>query len=284
MTLTEAADSFCSLLLRDIRKDIQSVREALTTTEINEVCSWLEFTNPTAHHNAALRAREDDTCQWMTRSTEWNAWLEKKSKCVWIHGIPGAGKTTLACFLIEKVKSSIISLGPKPTTYVYYYCFFGRAHDESTSFLRWLVGQLSRQCRQVPESIIGLFQLKHAPDISTLLSALETLLQYFETVFVVVDAVDESCPRDDLLKVIRDLVTDHRFETIRLLVTSREYYDIECVLSHISKAISMDNKGVEEDIRRYARAELQSNKRFAKWPVSLVTEVEDALAKGSKGM
>src|SRR4051812_39802977 len=92
-------------------------------------------------------------------------------------------------------------------------------------------------------------QQRRDPRLPKLLDALATILDEFETIYVIVDAVDESKPRDDLLKTLRDLVTDPRFGKIQLLVTSREYLDIESVMEEISKPVSMSNPSIERDIR-----------------------------------
>jgi Cdc6-like AAA superfamily ATPase len=227
----------------------------------------------------------------MLRSKEWQEWLDGKVKFLWIYGIPGAGKTVLASFLVEQAQACclqranvLIADQQKPMVCVYYYCYFARNQDEAAPFLRWLVSQLCRQARLIPSEIDRLFQLKHVPSISQLLNALQLVLGEFGTVCVIIDAVDESQSRQDLLKILRDLVTDHRFDKVRLLATSREYFDIELCFSDISSQISMRNPVVEDDIRRYAHSALVSNRRFQSWPQSLVVEAENALAKGAKGM
>jgi len=253
------------------------------------VCTWLEITNPSSNHNNAWRLHEDHTGLWMIESQEWQEWLEGKMKFMWIHGIPGAGKTVLASFLIEETKKACAvrisgDVPNKPVVCVYYYCYFARNQDEAAPFLGWLIGQLCRQCRLIPSEIDRLYQLLHVPSISQLLSAFEILLEEFEAVFVVVDAVDESQSRENLLKVLRDCATDHRFDKVRLLATSREYYDIETYFSDISSKVSMSNSAVEKDIGLYVHSALLSNKRFQAWPPTLVTEVENALSTGAKGM
>ncbi|MCJ1452480.1 hypothetical protein MMC28_002823 [Mycoblastus sanguinarius] len=99
-----------------------------------------------------------------------------------------------------------------------------------------------------------------------------------------VDAIDESNPREDLLKVFQDLVTDSRFEKVQLLASSRDYIDIERVMGEISVSVSMANPFVEEDIRLHVRVTLQSNRKFVRWPQDLLDEVEDTISRGAKGM
>lgn len=265
------------------------IKETLTQDHQARVFTWLEGTNPSEDHNKALKLREDHTGLWVLRLAEWKDWISGKEKFLWFHGIPGAGKTVLASFLIEQAQDFCRQreLSPghqKPTVAVYYYCYFARNQDEAVPCLRWIVSQLCRQSGWMPSEIERLFQLQHLPSLSQLLLALELILKDFEAVFFIVDAVDESQSRLDLLRTLRDLATDHRFDKIRLLATSREYYDIETCFSGISRQVSMDSPMVRDDIRRYVHSSLLSNKRFQSWPQTLAIEVEEALAKGAKGM
>jgi hypothetical protein len=51
------------------------------------------------------------------------------------------------------------------------------------------------------------------PSLTELLLALETSLQEFDIAYVILDAADESKPREDLLRVLRELASDARFCT-----------------------------------------------------------------------
>jgi hypothetical protein len=117
-----------------------------------------------------------------------------------------------------------------------------------------------------------------------LLDILESVLKSCGLVYIVIDALDESMPRHDLLKVVRDLATDPRFSKIQLLATSREYLDIERIMEDKSVGIPMANDLVNEDIRTYLRVHLHSNARFSRWPEELLLEVEEAVCLGAKGM
>lgn len=99
-----------------------------------------------------------------------------------------------------------------------------------------------------------------------------------------IDDIDESMPRDDVLKVFRDLITDSRFEKVQLLASSREYIDIERVMEQFSVSVSMASPWVEEDIRLYVRLTVRSNPRFEWWPQELLDEVETAVSTGARRM
>ncbi|KPM42954.1 hypothetical protein AK830_g3643 [Neonectria ditissima] len=264
-------------------KDVQVIKKTLSASQVQGVCRWFEQTNPSPNHNAASALYENETLTWILRSDEWINWINLKTRCVWIYGIPGAGKTVLAAYLIDQVRRLCESAeDPKPD-YVYYYCYHGHNHDEAAPFLRWLISQLCRRKQAVPEKAYKVHQLNQQPGLQELLDILEAVLATSFRVFIVIDAVDESQPRTNLLKVIEDLAQDQRFSKIQLLVTSRKELEIERTMSEISSPVSMSNPLVEEDIKKFVRSQIQRG-QFQKWPSELKDEVEESLSNGAKGM
>ena len=106
----------------------------------------------------------------------------------------------------------------------------------------------------------------------------------FERVYVVLDAVDESMPRADLLRVIRDISTDARFSSLGLIVTSRQYIDIEQIIEECSVPITMSNQFVEEDIGTLVQSTVQLDARYQQWSEELRRELQDTIPKKAKGM
>jgi hypothetical protein len=256
----------------------------LVESQCREVYRWLQTLDPSPLHNRACEDYEPGTGEWTLRSPNWKDWLSGKHRCLWIHGIPGAGKTTLASFLIQNVKEHCRQMIGTTVGDCYYYCSFRHNQHEASSFLRWIIGQFSRQAEAVPTILYELYKSGVQPSIPNLLDILEATLDNFDAAYVVVDALDESNPRLDLLKIIRDLSTDARFSKIRLLATSREYLDIETIMIPISVDISMSNPLVEDDIRTCVRSLLASKLKFKRWPKDLLLEVEETVSKEAKGM
>lgn len=246
--------------------------------------AWLVQVNPSSNHNAARRLYEEKTGDWIFRSQEWNLWVNKQSekRSLWMHGIPGAGKTILASHCIEQLIKTQCSGN---AVLVYYYCYHGHNRDETTSFLRWLISQLCRKTDTVSSLTYDIYRSGQDPDENKLLSALQAQLDGLDTVYVTVDALDESQqPRDTFLGVLRTLATDPRFRKIRLLTTSREYADIERVMAPVSFSVPTSHEEVERDIRVFVKKKISEDNNFKRWPSDLKLEVVDALAKGARGM
>src|SRR5437016_2855733 len=77
----------------------------LAEAERREVYKWLEAIDPSSLHHRACDQYEAGTGDWVLRSDDWKAWISGQKRGLWVHGIPGAGKTVLASHLIETVKA-----------------------------------------------------------------------------------------------------------------------------------------------------------------------------------
>ncbi|KAK4171177.1 hypothetical protein QBC36DRAFT_102088 [Triangularia setosa] len=201
-------------------------------------------------------------------------------RMLWIYGIPGVGKTVLASFAIEKIK--LLCEGADSYIYAYYYCHYSNAQDEAIPFLKWVVAQVSRQLSWAPPELKRLYDRECEPTISELQHILELALLRLERLFLVVDAVDESMPRDEMMRLLATTALDSRFQKVRILATSRQYGDIERFFA-FSTSISMKNSYVGADIERHISARFESNIRLRRWR-PFFQEIEKALVSGANGI
>ncbi len=217
--------------------------------------------SPDALHNAATNLYEDKTGDWVFETPEWHSWINCQERALWIHGIPGAGKTVLASHVIEKTISICETQG-KQTRTVYYYCHHSHDQDEARPFLRWLVSELLRSLDVIPITLWGMYQRGNEPDTLQLLYALDKALYSFDRVYVCIDALDESQSREHLLAVLERLVTAAQLAKIQPFATSREYEDINRKMRCIAQPLSMSNPFVDADIRLYVVAKIRENPKF----------------------
>lgn len=261
----------------------------MTGSERQKICDWIEHTNPTTIHNQSCKHHEALTCEWIHRVDQWQDWLSRQRRTIWVHGIPGAGKTVLASYLIQQTIKHCESLQNNRIACVYYYCLFrhgqGERQDECGPFLSWIVSQLCRKANCIPQNLVNFHQQSCSPDLDALKDALVALLRGFDYVYVVLDAADESFPREDLLALVQDLATHPNLENIQLLVTSRRYADIEKILRPLSEpSLPMSNSVVDSDIRIYATAILARIDRIRNWPDDLKRDILEGLVHGAQGM
>jgi hypothetical protein len=81
-------------------------------------------------------------------------------------------------------------------------------------FLRWLVSQLLRQADTVPALVWQVYNRGTEVGQTILLDALYNILDSHDLVYVVIDALDESQSRGNLLRLLNILITDPRFSKI----------------------------------------------------------------------
>lgn len=288
-TLTLALLGEVTSDVKEIKSNVERIHDHLTDTERRKMCDWIEHTNPTTIHHQSCKNHEEHTCQWIHRVEQWRDWLRLQRRLIWIHGIPGAGKTVLASYLIQKTIAYCEKQKTDRVACLYYYCSFRHGgeeqRDEAIPFLRWIVSQLCRRSDHIPYNLAPLYRHNSIPSLQALMEALKELLERLDVLYVVVDAIDESNPREELLGLIQDIVTQPTYGKIQVLVTSRRYADMEGVLRPLSEpTLPMSNSIVDADIRTYATICMKRNKHFLRWSEQLRNDILESLVQGAQGM
>ncbi|KAK3324446.1 hypothetical protein B0T19DRAFT_230581 [Cercophora scortea] len=259
------------------------ISERFDNDEFRDVFAELVSVNPTNNHDQAWGLHEPHTSEWLMRSDEWASWMDGDCRLLWIHGIPGAGKTILCSYVIETLSGH-----PKMTqqagrsALAYYYCHHSRSHDSDTGpFLAWIFKQLCEFSRFIPPVL----KKRNGRRIDEL-EALDAICQRFDSVFIAIDALDECRDRSGFLKLLKTIMGRDLCSNLKLLVTSRDEIDIRRGITSLPSRVvlSMTNHLVDEDIRKFVRSELQSDPKFTRWPQDLRDEIEQALSEGAKGM
>ncbi|RWA13845.1 hypothetical protein EKO27_g1241 [Xylaria grammica] len=238
-------------------------------------------------HQDRKRQQEPETCKWVSREEDFRNWLEHNTnpRFICIHGIPGAGKTVLASSIIETTAKKCHSCG-----YSFYYCLYSRKIDETVPFIRWVLRQLCKQKQNlILPKIEEAYERETPLSVDDLLDCLEQVsLMYDNGVYIIVDAVDESKNREKFLKVLSRIGTDERFRKVSLLITSREEADIMGPIRQLGTSctcISMSNRNVREDLKRYVHEQLIKIPIFNRLDdAAFLNEVELILTSKANGM
>ena len=73
------------------------------------------------------------------------------------------------------------------------------------------MNQLYRQADSTPRYIYRLYKECGESDFKELLIAVKEVLEEFNYIYLTIDALNESIPRNDLLQVLRALIIDSKF-------------------------------------------------------------------------
>lgn len=80
--------------------------------EREKVLNWLRCADPTVKHLASRRLHQPGSNHWVLNSEEFKEWRDNASQTLWMHGIPGAGKTGIPSVLFPRPLDSLARAYP----------------------------------------------------------------------------------------------------------------------------------------------------------------------------
>ncbi len=251
---------------------------------------WLSAPDPSSNHNEACAKRQATTGDWFIQSSNFAKWKEDRNSLLWLHGIPGCGKTILCSTVIEDV---LLKSPPALKKAVAYFYFdFRNTECQHGEMIRSLVSQLAAQCTNPPNPLESLYSScgdgARQPKLSALRQTLQDLAQIFDDTFIIVDALDECKEREQLLDDIQEFV-EWQLGGLHILVTSRREGDTKETLDPLlneNQNIDIQSEVVDRDIRVYVREILQTAKGLSRWrnKPQVQAEIEEALTENANGM
>lgn len=158
--------------------------------------------------------------------------------------------------------------------------------------IRSLIGQLCPPNADVPRALKLLYSsCGHGtaqPRLESLLSILREIIQQFQEVFIVLDALDECDEGENLLDVIEYIVS-WKIDGAHILLTSRQEYNIERRIKNICKEkdrVGVQGEEVQNDISTYIRSEMRTNPHLQQWQKypGLQKEIEKILVEKADDM
>jgi len=258
---------------------------------VEKIYQWLAGIDPLSNYQQALRQRQGKTGLWLIDSEEYRKWKNESSSFLWLHGIPGSGKTILSSTIIHNIIEDH-EADERTAVLMFYFDFNDSQKQSADSMLRSLIYQLLQQLDSIPSSLGNLYDLhehgRQQPTAEALLKVLCDLMQKFEQTFVVFDALDECSQRADLMHALAT-ISQWQLRNSHIVVTSRRERDVESYLQDLGaceNSICLRGEIVDNDIRHYVRQRLSDDTALRKWSkdLALREEIEKALIKGSQGM
>lgn len=282
----EASQDITDASVDNTQSGSQSQNERL-----GKICNWLSAPDPSVNYHKALKQRQAGTGTWLVEGEKFTRWRVNAASRLWLHGIPGCGKTILSSTIIENLLQHSGDDTSMVTAYFYFDFNDAQKRDPELA-IRSLLSQLLQRAVMIPKSIDELFasceNTGRQPPLPAFLESVRLTLQEFAQVYIVFDALDECSHRWELMDMV-ETVAGWQLNNVHLLMTSRKERDIEISLEKIvmeEGIIRLEMDVVDKDIQRYIQQRLSVDLNLAKWNKDAVIrqEIETALMGGARGM
>lgn len=275
-----------------IKDDTASIHDALgdltaslKVKEIDEhlrrIHKWLEAPDPSSNHVVALGKREVTTGSWFIGGKDFANWKSASNSILWLHSIPGGGKTILSSTIIQACheQCNLCDTGngkqkitPIWAVVYFYFDFSDVVKQQYGKMIRSLIKQLSEQLHYTSDALERLFTSSTSgsgqpPTDDILLETLGQMIEEFDQLYIIIDALDECSNRFALLEGIAEM-NGWNHAQLHLLVTSRHEHDIALDFEPLLKPeqeIHIHKDFIEADIRAYIYSRLQTDKRLKRW-------------------
>ena len=250
---------------------------------------WLEAPDPSTNYNKALKDRNPRTGSWFIKSSTYAEWKAARGSFLWLHGIPGCGKTILSSTILQNVLDRYSEKSNSAVLF-FYFDFNVPEKQRHEKMIRSLIYQLSKLSVNpvLHKLYLSCSDSGRQPPVDTLLNTLHQMMSSQGDTFIIMDALDECDDRHELLTNLEQILA---WEDVNLhvLVTSRREKDIDEALTPFSSSrnrISIQSTLVNDDIRTYVHDRLKVDRKLKRWQkdLNMQREIEDTLMKKADGM
>ncbi|VUC24583.1 unnamed protein product [Clonostachys rosea] len=267
------------------QKDVARVRSEIDKgTDLN-ILNWLTTVNYGATQTDCLKLWQPGTGEWFLGSEEFQYWLARTGETLFCPGIPGSGKTILTSRAINYVSLKFNSNLKVGIAYVY--CNYQRENDQDIrKLLLSILRQLTECLPSLPESLNALHQAHHRkrtdPSIDEVLQVLKTVTDYYERIFLFIDALDEcQVPNNGVKDFLDEVFNLQRIQGINIFATSR-------YIPHITElfkgSISIEICARYEDVMRYIESHMKRLPAHVRDHQDLKEEIATGISEAVEGM
>lgn len=254
--------------IQRIDRNVLSIDDKLQTTERLKILRWISRVEYQAHHDSVKKQRLEGTGQWLIAKSEFQSWQKSsESSILWLHGIPGCGKTHLASLVIDTVDTQNSA---NTEGLAYFYCKRDNTEydrQDPNAILAAIVKQLARPKDGLPlhEAVVKEYKLREEDGFSKGALQLEKsrdiiidLANFYRCTTIILDALDEcdKHKRGELIEAFRHIIKKAS-NLVRILISSRDDDDISYELSRTTdlRVKATDNR----DIEQYVNAEVSTS-------------------------
>ncbi|KAF8417658.1 ankyrin repeat-containing domain protein [Tirmania nivea] len=204
------------VLLEDFMPVMSRINRNVEEEKRIKILRWYSTIPYQSHHDHACEGRVEHTGTWLFKRKEFVGWEKSRAPAIlWLHGIPGAGKTKLVSVTIEYLKGRV-----QFDKVAFFYCKRDEAdRRDREKIVLSLIKQLA--CPPISTQIGGRTRIcaealaaynkeqndpssRHQLNFDSSLQLLGQLVECFEHPAVVLDALDECSEEQELGLAIQD--------------------------------------------------------------------------------
>lgn len=253
---------------------------------------WLRPANPSDNANRAKDLRYEGTGTWFLNSSTFKDWLEHKHRHLCLYGAGGCGKTVLTYTILEHLRKS------QSGAILYFFFDFSDARKRTLDgLLRSLLSQLyaidGDRAKKLDALRMSPKDDERFPDTNKLSEWLQDILETFDEVTILMDALDE-CKKDNkeqkkLIEWIVQIGSAASLKHVKIITTARrepafrkwldpELADANCV--------ELAKDSIKADIESYVKGYLNLNPGFHTHAPDhpIVKQIPDRLIRKADGM
>ncbi|KAK3378799.1 hypothetical protein B0T24DRAFT_568404 [Lasiosphaeria ovina] len=254
---------------------------------IEKIKRWLCPPDPSTNANHARKLRHEGTGAWLLENLVFQSWHSGSRRYIWLYGLAGCGKTVLSATVLDHLAQEkdrfILS---------FFFDFSDTKKQTVDGMLRSLAFQLY-QYGTGSAVLDATFQAhqdgRDQPATKALSDVVYKMLAAQNQVSIVLDALDESTTRDELLLCLNDVVFRRELGHVQLLCTGRpESEFLRRITSLIGEenCLVLDKRAVDADIQSYITAQLSQRRDFQEKRLSqgLLEQIRTKVGQGADGM
>ncbi|KAH3996839.1 hypothetical protein HBI38_155770 [Parastagonospora nodorum] len=246
-----------------------------------KILDWLSPIDHALQQHDKISRRQAGTCEWFLSSESYQTWLCTSGRILFCPGIPGAGKTIVASSVVadlwDRVKQD------ETVAVAFFFCEFGKQDEQTVDAMMLSILKQLVERRVSPSSSTQLLYDQSGEGIKRplhddIMIALQSETGSYESVYIVVDALDECRFAREVLSGLFSLQKQFG---INFLATSRPVPEIQNLFQGTTQvAIHASN----EDVKLYLEAQIQKTPYFARLSHTLQEEVKIGIIQSVQGM
>ncbi|KAL9581026.1 MAG: hypothetical protein Q9212_004143 [Teloschistes hypoglaucus] len=283
---------------------VSNIHANLEKDTRRQILSWLSTVRYREHHRSSISTVMPGSGRWLQHKQEFVDWKSSSSSSIlWIHGIPGSGKSKLMATLIQEVLDGK-SKSPATSSFAYFYCSKDSAETQRADpeeIMRALLKQLScfDAAQPIHTAVLREYEKKRRDADEDGLDPLKLSFGDCKDVIleltsqspaiIMIDALDECDPkrRHELLQAL-SMTVQKSSNLVKIIISSRDDADIVCRLNSVPNVYIRSNDN-GDDVDRFIEHELEKaidDQRLLKGRVSekLKKQILLALKTRANGM